>query len=175
VIAALLAATTAACSGSSTPSPAPSPRPRPDLAAFLALPVATPSACTAANGQSVGRTSPWKGTVDVSVFLRDNVSPGQAAALGRKLRATALIQRVYFESHREAFHEFQRLYTCWASVPESSAPASYRLILIPGISIAARDRLVGRLAGLHVVDGVSCDASIQCLAVVGSATTPPSS
>jgi hypothetical protein len=175
LVAVLLAAGVSACGGSSSPSPTPTTRSTPDLAAFLALPVATPSACpSTANGQSAGRPSPWAGTVDVSVFVRSKATVADVRALGRTLRNDPLISKVYFESRRQAYREFQRLYKCWSSVPRSLTPASYRLVLVSGISSADRDRLVGRLAGLDAVDGVSCDASVRCLAVVGTGAPPPS-
>lgn len=146
------------------------PHTRPNLAAFLRLPVATPSACPGSDATTVGRSSPWVGRVDVSVFVTPQTPQARVAALGRRLRHDPLVRSVYFESQRTAYEEFQRLYTCWASVPRSQTPASYRLILVTTITLGQRNRLVARLVHLPGVDTVSCDPSVPCVSTVRSAT-----
>src|SRR6478672_10274400 len=70
---ALLGALGTACGGSSSP-PTTTKTP-PDLAAFLRLPVATPSSCpSGVSGSTAGRRSPWVGHVAVSVFVADGVN-----------------------------------------------------------------------------------------------------
>jgi FtsX extracellular domain len=156
--------------GSSGAGPVP-PRTPPDIAAFLRLPVATPSACPSnVNGTTVGRRSPWSGHVDVSVFVAPSAPGREVAALGVRLRRDPLVSRVYFESQREAYREFQRLYTCWTAVPSSQAPASYRLILTPAATFGQRNALVEQLARLPAVDTVSCDPTVPCVSAVRSAT-----
>jgi hypothetical protein len=143
----------------------------PNLAAFLRLPVATPSACPSnVNGSTVGRRSPWSGHVDVSVFVAPSATNSEVAALRTQLHRDPLVSRVYFESRREAYREFQRLYTCWAAVPSSQAPASYRLILTPATTIGQRNDFVERIARLPEVDTVSCDPTVPCVSAVRSAT-----
>jgi hypothetical protein len=161
----------AGCSGSSNaPTPPVVSRSAPDLAAFLRLPVATPSACPrTANGATIGRRSPWVGHVDVSVFLARNVSTHQTLKLGNTLRADPLVRRAYFESRQQAYQEFQRLYTCWAAVPRSQTPASYRLVLQPTATLGARNALVARIARRGYVDSVSCDPSVPCVNALPSA------
>jgi hypothetical protein len=142
----------------------------PNLAAFLRLPVATPSACpSSANGSTVGRRSPWSGHVDVSVFVAPSTPTREVVALGARLHRDPLVSRVYFESQAEAYQEFQRLYTCWAAVPSSQAPASYRLILTPATTIGQRNAFVERIARLPAVDTVSCDPTVPCVSAVRSA------
>lgn len=161
----------AACSGSpAAPRTPAAQHGHPNLAAFLALPVATPSSCPASvNGATVGRRSPWVGTVDVSVFLK----PGDAGAVAARLRPalTALpgVAAVYFESQTEAYAEFQRLYTCSAAVSPSSVPASFRLVLTT-MPLQQRDALVQRILGLKGVATVSCDPSSPCVDVVATPT-----
>lgn len=136
----------------------------PNLAAFLRLPVATPSACNGSvSGSTAGRRSPWVGTVDVSVFVETSASSAQIDELGRQLRVMPQVRTVYYESADEAFAEFQRLYTCSADVSRSAVPASYRLVLRPATR-PARDSLVTRIRALPSVAGVSCDPSSPCLA-----------
>lgn len=141
----------------------------PDLAAFLRTPVATPTACPPdVNGSTVGRHSPWVGTVDVSVFVKSTATPAQVSTLGRQLREMADVVAVYFESHAQAYAEFQRLYTCSARVRPDQVPASYRLVLTPGLSLVTRDDLVRKIIHLAGVATVSCDPSTPCVDVAGS-------
>src|SRR5207302_3359587 len=129
--------------GSSPPK-----RHAPDLAAFLRLPVATPTACgEKVSGATAGRRSPWVGNVDVSLFLEPSIPAAQVTSLGGELRAMPEVRTVYFESADQAYAEFQRLYTCSADVPRSSVPASYRLVL-NAVTRPQRDDLVARLRGL---------------------------
>jgi hypothetical protein len=159
------------CGGASSGPTTPSllQRPTPDLRAFLKLPVATPSACPSqANGTTVGRQSPWVGTVDVSVFLHAGATTHQILKTGNDLRSDPLVQTVYFESAKQAYQEFQRLYTCSAGVARSQTPPSYRLELVPTATLAARDLLVRRLARQPAVDTVSCDPTVPCVNVLPS-------
>lgn len=159
----------AGCSSSQPPLPAShAVHGHPDLDGFLALPVATPSACPPdVNGTTAGRRSTWVGTVDVSVFLKPD------AALD-KLRATVAalpdVAAVFAETSAQAYAEFQRLYTCSAGVPASAVHASLRLVLAT-LDLAKRDDLVTRLVRLPGVDTVSCDPSAPCVDVVRSAQT----
>jgi cell division protein FtsX len=156
----MLAATlcAAGCGASKTPA-----RHAPDLAAFLRLPVATPSVCGGkVSGSTAGRRSPWVGTVDVSVFLEPSATSQQVRALGDRLRSLPKVRSVYFESADQAYAEFQRLYTCSADVPRSAVPASYRLVL-RAVKRPQRDALVADVRGWPAVKSVSCDPSSPCL------------
>ena len=154
----MVALTVAGCGGKAAPK-----RHVPDLAAFLRLPVATPSACSGSvSGSTAGRRSPWVGNVDVSVFVEPSATAAQTDELGSQLRALPAVKTVYFESAAEAYAEFQRLYTCSADVPRTSLPASYRLVLQP-LQRPDRDTLVARIRGLPGVKSVSCDPSSPCL------------
>jgi hypothetical protein len=148
------------------PSSAPTPTAKtpPDLAAFLRLPVATPSSCPSAPGSTAGRRSPWVGHVDISVFVDDHASHQAFASLGVSLRALPHVTRVYAETKNEAWQEFRRLYTCSDQVPRSSLPASYRLVL-GSISLPQRDDLVRRIYRMPAVKSVSCDPSSPCVDV----------
>jgi hypothetical protein len=143
--------------------PASKSRQAPDLAAFLRLPVATPSACGGkVSGSTAGRRSPWVGTVDVSVFLEPSATAQQVSDLGDRLRSLPAVRSVYFESAAQAYAEFQRLYTCSADVPRSAVPASYRLVLHT-VKRPQRDALVAQVRGWPAVKSVSCDPSSPCL------------
>lgn len=81
------------------------------------------------------------------------------------------MQTVDYEGAAQAYAEFQRLYTCWAQVPRSQTPASYRVILKPTATITQRNALVARVLRQPAVDTVSCDPSLPCTSVVQSATS----
>ncbi|HTR70160.1 MAG TPA: permease-like cell division protein FtsX [Mycobacteriales bacterium] len=148
-------------------------RTTPNIRAFLKLPAASPTACPpSTNGVTVGRRSPWAGTVDVSIFLTRRATSGERAAITGTLRQSHDVARIYYESAAEAYQEFRRLYTCSASVSASDTPASYRVILGPTVTLATRDSLVRRVAVLPGVDSVSCDPTVPCVDVVRNATTP---
>jgi hypothetical protein len=173
-----LAVLAAGCGGSSSPTPEPSvvARTAPDLAAFLKLPVATPSSCPSnVSGSTSGRSSPWVGHVDVSVFLRPSVTTRQTLKLGNTLRADPDVQTAYFESSKQAYEEFQRLYTCWTSVPPSQTPASYRVVLYPTVTIGERNDLVARLVKQHDIDSISCNPTAPCTSIVAPSPTPSTS
>jgi hypothetical protein len=160
--AAIVAAT--GCSGSSGPATGGARTP-PDLAAFLRLPVATPSACPpSANGETSGRRSPWVGHVDVSVFLARGASKAQVGALRARLQGLTEVRKVYFESRDQAHEEFRRLYTCSNEVPRSAAPASFRLVL-HDVTRPQRDDLVRSVIDLAGVASVACDPSSPCVDV----------
>jgi hypothetical protein len=157
----------AGCSGGGS-SPAVQPRTPPDLAGFLKLPVATPTTCPAdANGTTVGRTSPWVGHVDVSVYVDQHATPPAVRRLGAQLRHLSGVSTVYYESHREAVAEFARLYTCSANFPQATIPASYRLVL-GGLTHVDRDAVLRRIVRLPAVGEVSCDPSDPCTSIAGS-------
>jgi hypothetical protein len=167
---AFAALVTAGCGQSgSTPVTRPTVRTLPDLGAFLRHPIATPSVCPDQPAQSTGLQSPWRGHVDISAFLRTRASRAIVMDIGRELRRSALVQRVYYESPGKAYAEFQRLYSCWAEVPRSQVPASYRVVLLPTATIAQRNTLVTRMVRHRGVDSVSCDPALPCTEVVRSA------
>jgi hypothetical protein len=160
----------AGCGSASVPGAPSGLRTPPNLAAFLRQPVATPSVCTTQPAAGTGRTSPWQGTVDVSVFLRRGATPRAVKQLGDTLRNAAVVQRVYFESSDEAYREFQRLYTCSASVSKAQTPASYRVVLLPTATIGQRNALVAKTLRNPAVDSASCDPALPCVDVVRSAS-----
>ncbi|HWA67070.1 MAG TPA: permease-like cell division protein FtsX [Mycobacteriales bacterium] len=173
---AALGTLTAGCGGGSAPaaSTPPGVRTPPSIAAFLRLPVATPTACPSnVSGSSDGRRSPWSGHVDVSIFLKPGDTPAQIAEVGKRLHAALIVEKTYFESQAEAYAEFQRLYTCSAEVPRSDTPASYRLVLELTSTVGQRNALVARLLKDPAVDTASCDPALPCTDVVNSASAAP--
>jgi hypothetical protein len=135
----------------------------PDLSQFLTLPLATPSACPSnVSGSTDGRASPWVGHVDLSVFVAGSATRLQNAQLGATIRADPLVRTVYYETKREAYSEFARLYTCWTSVPRSQVPASYRIVMSETATLAQRNTLAQQLINLPTVGSVSCNPTVPC-------------
>ena len=97
----------------------------------------------------------------MSVFVADDASPQVVSTLGPILRGEPHVVRVYRETKRQAYAEFQRLYTCSAQVPHSALPASYRLIL-DEVTTSERNSLVQRIYEIPGVRSVSCDPSSPC-------------
>src|SRR5207248_71439 len=119
----VVAALTVACGAGATPTAQPTRRPLPDLAAFLRTPVATPTACPSGQtGSSSGRRSPWAGRIDVSVYVDPHAGAAAVGALGRRLGALPEVRQVFAESAAQAYAEYQRLYTCSASVSRADVP-----------------------------------------------------
>jgi hypothetical protein len=109
------------------------------------------------------------GHVDFSIFLKPSASTAVIHQVGAVLKKAAIVERTYFESSAQAYQEFQRLYTCWAAVPSSQTPASYRVVMLPTATIGQRDSLVARMLHEPGVDTASCDPSLPCTDVVRSA------
>jgi hypothetical protein len=142
----------------------------PRIKAFLKLPVAAPARCASnVSGTTAGRISPWVGHIDISVFLSPHASRGTVSSLRAGLLRDPAVLHVYYESKAEAFAEFQRLYTCSASTPNPRIPASYRVVLKPGTTVATRNRIVATTVRLPGVETVSCDPGNPCVDVVLSA------
>jgi hypothetical protein len=157
-----------------TPSPPLRTNQPPNLSAFLQLPVATPSSCPSNVAASAsGRQSPWVGRVDISVFVTSAATAPVVKRLGSFLRHAHLVDKLYFESQAQAYAEFQRLYTCSTSVSRSQTPASYRVVLLPGVTFGVRNTFVARVLRQPGVDTVSCDPSVPCVNVVNSASANP--
>lgn len=155
-----LVTTLAACGAS--PPHLGGARTPPDLAAFLRLPVATPSTCPGnVGGSASGRRSPWVGHVDISVFVSDRATADTVGGLGARLRALPHVRTVYFESRQQAYAEFRRLYTCSATVSPSQVPASYRLVL-DRVAKRQRDAVARAAVRLPGAEEVSCDPSSPC-------------
>jgi hypothetical protein len=164
------------CSHSTSPTTPLGTNRAPDLAAFLRLPVATPSSCPPNIPASAsGQQSPWAGRVDISVFVKQAATAPVVNRLGAFLRRAPLVDKVYFETNAQAYAEFQRLYTCSAAVSPAQTPASYRLVLLPGVSFGKRNAFVARVLHQQGVDTASCDPSVPCVNVVNSASAHPAS
>jgi hypothetical protein len=142
---------------------------------LLALPVATPAVCHSADGTSDGQPSPWDATVDFSVYLRPGASAAAIGAVGRFLRGRPEVASAYFESARQGYAEFTRLYTCSAALSAKRTPPAYRVSLRGGTTFGQRDALIARVLRLPAVErfGVACTPELACVDVVRSAGATP--
>jgi hypothetical protein len=179
LIATTIAVTVTGCGGGSSasdPNPSVVGSAAPNFNAFLRLPVATPSVCPSnVSGSTDGRTSVWAGRVDMSVFMSPTASTSATLAIGNTLRGDSRVQTIYYESKKQAYEEFARLYTCWAAVPRSQTPASYRVDLKSTVSLAERNDLVTTISRLPDVDTVACNPVVPCITELPSPTPSPSS
>lgn len=93
--------------------------------------------------------SKWEGQVELSVFLRDSITPDQQKELESAISAMPEVRKVFFESKAQAFEEYKRMFEDQPSlvqhVSPDALPASYRIKLKDPNSIEAiKSRLVGR-------------------------------
>ena len=102
--------------------------------------------------------------MDVSVYVSGRADAETTRALYAALVAEPHVAHVFTETRRQAYAEFQRLYTCSASVPRTAVPASYRLVL-DRATVPQRDALVRQIYRLPGVASVSCDPSSPCVNV----------
>ncbi len=92
--------------------------------------------------------------------------PARSDAAHRPARPQGLLR-----TQHQAYEEFQRLYTCWTSVPKSQTPASYRVVLTPLATLLQRNDLVQRLVNKPGVDSVSCEPTVPCTQNVRKSTS----
>jgi FtsX extracellular domain len=164
--------TAVACSSSSSSGAKSKPLIQPpNIQALLRLPVATPSVCPSnVNGTTIGRASPWEYT-DISLYMTPHASTKDNLVVTRELKTSPYVTAIYFETARQAYAEFQHLYTCWAAVPRSQTPSSYRVNLKTTTQISQRNALVEQLLTLPGVDTITCPAVESCVSVVEGQTT----
>ena len=104
----------------------------------------------------------WQGKVEIIVFLLDDVSPGQQAALHDTIAAMPQVQAVNYESKQQAYNEFKQMFEgspeLTQNVDPNALPASFRLKLtnptVGNIDLV-RSQIVGRPGVDTVKDGGS--------------------
>jgi cell division transport system permease protein len=95
--------------------------------------------------------------VEVSVFLKDDITPQQEKDLRSLLEGVSVVRKVEYVSKDEAFTEFKELYRdqpeVWKNVDASVLPASYRVSMKdPKRVDVIRSNLEGNPAVEEVVD-----------------------
>lgn len=93
--------------------------------------------------------SSWEGKVELSVFLRDGITPDQQRSLEAAIRGMPEVQKVYFESKQQAFEQYKRMFKDSPAITENvdpnALPASFRIKLKDANQAqAAASKLQGR-------------------------------
>ncbi|HEV3475709.1 MAG TPA: permease-like cell division protein FtsX [Actinomycetota bacterium] len=93
-------------------------------------------------------TGEWASKVEVSVFLRDDASPEEVEALGRRISEIPEVEEVQFEDRAEAYANFRELFrdnpALVENVDPEAMPQSYRIKLVaPEEFPVIRARLAG--------------------------------
>ncbi len=99
----------------------------------------------------------WGDKVEVSVFLRDEASPDQVAALEQKINTMPEKQTFYYETKDQAYASFQKLFedspALVNNVDPQALPASFRIKLKDYSKFeVVRARLAGDPAILQIID-----------------------
>lgn len=75
----------------------------------------------------------WYNKIEVSVFLNQNVTPVQRAAIDQRIAAVPVVQHIYYESQQEAFahfvQEFKNSPAMVRNVTAAAMPQSFRVKL----------------------------------------------
>lgn len=93
--------------------------------------------------------SSWEGKVEMSVFLRDEVTPEQQEQLQADLEGMPEVDTLFYESKEEAFQEYQRMFEDSPAITENvdpnALPASFRVKLTdPNLAEAVAARVQGQ-------------------------------
>lgn len=104
----------------------------------------------------------WTEAAEMSVYLRDDVQPGQRVAIEGILAASAVVARQEYVSKEDAFVRFRNDFTDLASLvegfQENPLPASYEVRLrSEAAQQGALDELAGRLSATEGVADVRYD------------------
>jgi cell division transport system permease protein len=77
--------------------------------------------------------SSWEGKVELNVFLRDEATPEEVAAIKTQTTGMPEVEEVFFESKEQAFEEYKRMFKDSPAITENvdpnALPASYRIKL----------------------------------------------
>ncbi|MEX0789369.1 MAG: permease-like cell division protein FtsX [Actinomycetota bacterium] len=93
--------------------------------------------------------SSWEGKVELNVFLRDEATPEEIAAIKTQTTGMPEVDEVFFESKEQAFEEYKRMFKDSPAITENvdpnALPASYRIKLKdPNQAEAVASRLQGQ-------------------------------
>ena len=104
----------------------------------------------------------WEAAAEMSVYVRDDVTPEARAAVEQLLRESELVSDHEFVPKAEALSRFRRDFADLAGVTEQVTaypfPASFEVRLDPDVGdVAAVERLAGILQGVSGVEEVRFD------------------
>ena len=97
----------------------------------------------------------WEAKVEISAYLRDDISEGELQALQSDLSNMSEVEDFTYVSKSEAYEEFKELYEdqpeFYESVPKDSLPASLRIKLTDA---KFTEEVAGRIEGAPGIDDV---------------------
>ena len=106
-------------------------------------------------------TSTWEGKVEVSVFLRSDVTEGELDGLRSDLARMPEIETFTYVSKNQAYEEFKELYAdkpeLYEVLPKDSLPASFRVSLVDA---ADAEEVAARVEGSPGTDDVNFGGDI---------------
>jgi cell division transport system permease protein len=103
----------------------------------------------------------WQEAAEFSVYLRDDFTPAQQAAIQNALDESHLVRAIEMVSKDEALQRFKRnfgeLATAAQDLPENPLPASIEVRLLPNANLGAVESLASRTSKLPGVVDVRYD------------------
>jgi len=106
-------------------------------------------------------TSTWEGKVEVSVFLRNDVTEGELDDLRSDLAGMPEIETFTYVSKNQAYEEFKKLYAdkpeLYEVLPQDSLPASFRISLVDA---SDAEEVAARVDGSPGIDDVNFGGDI---------------
>lgn len=106
-------------------------------------------------------TSTWEGKVEISVFLRNDVTEGELDGLRSDLAEMSEIETFTYVSKNQAYEEFKKLYAdkpeLWQVLPKDSLPASFRVSLVDA---SDAEEVAARVEGSPGIDDVNFGGDI---------------
>jgi cell division transport system permease protein len=109
----------------------------------------------------VNVTSTWEGKVEVSAFLRDDISDGELTSLQTDLADMPEVQNFTYVSKPQAFEDFKNQFreepSLWQALEPDDLPASLRIKLVDA---AQAEEVAQRIQGAPGIDEVNFGGDI---------------
>jgi cell division transport system permease protein len=106
-------------------------------------------------------TSTWEGKVEVSVFLRNDVTAGELDGLRSDLAGMREIETFTYVSQTQAYEEFKKQFAdqpeLYEELPKDSLPASFRISLVDA---SQAEEVAARVDGSPGIDDVNFGGDI---------------
>ena len=109
----------------------------------------------------VNVTSTWEGKVEVSAFLRDDISDGELTSLQTDLSDMPEVQNFTYVSKTQAFEDFKQQFrdepSLWQALEPDDLPASLRIKLVDA---GKAEEIAQRIQGAPGIDEVNFGGDI---------------
>jgi cell division transport system permease protein len=109
----------------------------------------------------VNVTSTWEGKVEVSAFLRDDISDGELTSLQTDLSDMPEVQNFTYVSKAQAFEDFKQQFrdepSLWQALEPDDLPASLRIKLVDA---GKAEEIAQRIQGAPGIDEVNFGGDI---------------